>query len=307
MENITGQFKLKRMSNINKENIISDIKRVDRILNKQIFTKKDYCRHAKVSANTILNYFGSWHNALTEAGLANKSSNRIKTDKLEKQFSKNMTDEEIIKEIKNIAKKLNKSKITGKDMDENSNLISRSTVRSRFGWKNGLKLANLEISTHGKRYTDEECFNNLLDVWTYYGRQPTSSEMNKKPSIVGSKAYTKRWGSWLKALESFVKEVEKDNKPKVAREGEHQKQKIVIHQKTPDEDKRDVKLGLRYKVLVAGHFKCAKCGRSPATSFGLELEIDHKIPFSKGGKTIFENLQVLCKDCNSGKSDRHLE
>ena len=30
---------------------------------------------------------------------------------------------------------------------------------------------------------------------------------------------------------------------------------------------------------------------------------DHIIPWSRGGKTVYENLQMLCKACNAAKSD----
>ncbi|RKX24889.1 MAG: hypothetical protein DRP45_07160 [Candidatus Zixiibacteriota bacterium] len=33
------------------------------------------------------------------------------------------------------------------------------------------------------------------------------------------------------------------------------------------------------------------------------MEVDHKIPWSKGGETIEENLQTLCSECNQGKSN----
>ena len=46
---------------------------------------------------------------------------------------------------------------------------------------------------------------------------------------------------------------------------------------------------------------CAKCRRH----FELEeMEGDHIVPWSKGGKTIPENLQMLCRRCNGMKSDR---
>lgn len=35
-----------------------------------------------------------------------------------------------------------------------------------------------------------------------------------------------------------------------------------------------------------------------------EMEGDHIIPWSKGGKTTIENLQMLCRACNNTKSDK---
>ncbi len=35
-----------------------------------------------------------------------------------------------------------------------------------------------------------------------------------------------------------------------------------------------------------------------------EMEGDHIVPWSKGGKTTIENLQMLCRLCNNTKSDR---
>ncbi len=34
-----------------------------------------------------------------------------------------------------------------------------------------------------------------------------------------------------------------------------------------------------------------------------EMEGDHIVPWSKGGKTVPENLQMLCRRCNGLKSD----
>lgn len=48
--------------------------------------------------------------------------------------------------------------------------------------------------------------------------------------------------------------------------------------------------------------KCAFCKN--VFEFN-EMEGDHIKPWSKGGKTVIENLQMLCKDCNSKKSDMY--
>lgn len=48
--------------------------------------------------------------------------------------------------------------------------------------------------------------------------------------------------------------------------------------------------------------KCADCGRSFKFE---EMHADHKKPWSKGGLTEYDNLQMLCKDCNLSKSDKY--
>ena len=63
-------------------------------------------------------------------------------------------------------------------------------------------------------------------------------------------------------------------------------------------------LGLRYQVLKRDRFRCVKCGRSPATELNINLHIDYIVPFSLGGKTIIDNLQATCQDCNLGKGNR---
>lgn len=46
---------------------------------------------------------------------------------------------------------------------------------------------------------------------------------------------------------------------------------------------------------------CNMCGEP----FELkEMHGDHKTPWSKGGKTVVENCQMLCRDCNLSKSDK---
>ena len=67
--------------------------------------------------------------------------------------------------------------------------------------------------------------------------------------------------------------------------------------------KRDVSLKLRFMVMKRDDFKCCLCGRSPSTTPGLQLHIDHINPWSKGGETTIDNLQTLCADCNLGKSN----
>ena len=51
-----------------------------------------------------------------------------------------------------------------------------------------------------------------------------------------------------------------------------------------------------------GKYKCACCGKVFDSKY--YLQIDHIKPMNKGGKTLMENLQVLCRPCNAKKSDK---
>lgn len=61
----------------------------------------------------------------------------------------------------------------------------------------------------------------------------------------------------------------------------------------------------RLRIIAKDHGRCCLCGRS-ATE-GAQLEVDHFIPVSKGGKSSDDNLWTLCRDCNRGKSNYDIE
>lgn len=70
--------------------------------------------------------------------------------------------------------------------------------------------------------------------------------------------------------------------------------------------KRSVPRRLRFQILERDGFRCMDCGKSPQTH-GVTLEVDHRLPFSKGGSNDPSNLRTLCSDCNGGKSDRIID
>jgi HNH endonuclease len=61
---------------------------------------------------------------------------------------------------------------------------------------------------------------------------------------------------------------------------------------------RRVPDGMRATVLVRDGGRCRKCRRA------INLEMDHIVPVSKGGKTEEANLQTLCRRCNRAKSKK---
>ena len=55
---------------------------------------------------------------------------------------------------------------------------------------------------------------------------------------------------------------------------------------------------LRRDVFERDAYRCCKCGG------WIDLCCDHIYPESKGGETALNNLQTLCRGCNSRKADR---
>ena len=51
-----------------------------------------------------------------------------------------------------------------------------------------------------------------------------------------------------------------------------------------------------------GEYVCAECGRTERTR--RFFQVDHIVPINKGGKSVPENLQILCRSCNARKSDK---
>lgn len=178
------------------------------------------------------------------------------------------------------------------------------------GWGSLLKVAGLEqtpFRTGPKQMCSEkELFEEIERVWIKLGRQPSSTDFEKNEFKYGRNTFLRRFGGWRKALEAFVdyinSEDDEEKSEIVPEEGVHDK--TLIDQKSfKHKTKRDINLRLRFKVMARDHFKCCKCGKSPATDPSVVLHIDHIYPYSKGGETIMENLQTLCSDCNLGKSD----
>ncbi len=68
------------------------------------------------------------------------------------------------------------------------------------------------------------------------------------------------------------------------------------------QSRREIPLKVRHEVFRRAENRCQQCGKSAADA--VKLEVDHIMPVSKGGSDNISNLQVLCFDCNRGKSDR---
>ena len=206
------------------------------------------------------------------------------------------TDEDILEEMKSVMKKLGKSKLTIKEFDAIAT-INSSTVTRRFGkWNNALALAGADISN--TFYSDEELLSNIKDAWLKKGKQPSRRDMdNKELSMISSGTYLRHFGTWYKALESFIAYVSENDDDSLNEISENDNTSSVKHK-----TKRDPSDRLKVQVLMRDGNRCRICGVE--CSGGLHnIHFDHIIPWSKGGETTLDNLQVLCSACNEAKGN----
>jgi len=216
-----------------------------------------------------------------------------------KPDNRNASDQDLIDDIKKVVKEFNKETITRDEYDEKGRFNS-ATIRKRFGgWLNALQKAGLSKTIN---YNTEinDLFKNIEEVWLKLGRQPFYDEMKPPLSKYNGSIYRQknRFGTWRKALEAFVEYInsyEDKIDDTIAEEKVEEKGKIYKHKtkRTPSER-------LKVQVLMRDGNKCKLCG---ITVTGDNIHFDHIKPWSKGGETVFKNLQVLCSKHNLAKGN----
>ena len=291
------EFKLNEYHrDLTTEELIDDLRRVSHMLNKSYISRNEYESNGKYSATPFLRRFGSWINSLSAAGL---ETQRNKSDYFK------IPNQSLIEDLKEVSQTLQKESISTRDYSENGKYRVQ-TIISRFGsWNEALKQAELQPTGY-KEISDINLLEEIGRIWIYKGSQPTTTDIKNGISKYSLNTYMRRFGSWRNALTSFLDYI---NEEYVFAEKTPKHKENNTKCKKDDKSKshhgtsRDPNLRLKFLVMKRDNFKCCMCGRSPATTVGLELHIDHIVPWSKGGETVIDNLQTLCSDCNLGKSN----
>ena len=216
-----------------------------------------------------------------------------------KPDNRNASDQDMIDDITKVVKEFNKETITRDEYDEKGRFDS-GTIRRRFGgWLNALQKAGLD-KTMNYNTEVKDLYKNLEEVWIKLGRQPYYDEMKPPLSRFNGSIYRQRnrFGTWRKALESFVEYINSES---------DKNEIILIEEKTEGKEKefkhktkRFPSERLKVQVLMRDGNKCRLCG---ITVTGDNIHFDHIQPWSKGGETVLENLQVLCEIHNLAKGN----
>ena len=204
---------------------------------------------------------------------------------------------ELLADLRRVAQLLGEDGVSSLQYKQHGQ-YDETTVGRRFGsWNKALLEAGLRLCNECD-IPDNRLFENLLVLWQHYGRQPRRRELAHAPSSISESPYKRRFSGWTDALKAFV---EYANSAEI----ESPATTADIASSGRRSSGRDPSLRLRWRVLHRDRFTCCGCGKSPATTIGVELHVDHIVPWSKGGETVIENLRTLCSKCNLGKSNEY--
>ncbi len=226
--------------------------------------------------------------------------------------------EKIIKELEKVAKHFNYTDFKQDDFDKMAG-INYYTVYREFGsWEKVMEFLvehfkgkgiDFKVTTRRSSYTVQEMFDEMEKIWMQLGHRPSRNEWTTlKPKISYDSIY-RHFGGWTSACLKFIEYKMGGtilNDVFVIPNSRPQKIKKENKIEYKKENARNVSLSLRLQVLNRDNFRCNFCGKSPVTDFGTKLHIDHITPFSLGGKSILDNLQTLCEECNLGKSNKKI-
>ena len=193
---------------------------------------------------------------------------------------------------------------------------SSSGLEKIFGtWNKALQKAGLQVFRE-RDISKRQFLANIEEVWIKLGRQPLQSEMVRPLSKYHGGTYQRRFGTWRKALEAFVEYVnsgdDKYEEEIIVKTSPSKKENERVKAQTSDvirlneapkykhSTKRNPSGRLKIQVLVRDGNKCKLCG---ITVTGENIHFDHIKPWSKGGETVLENLQVLCAVHNLAKGN----
>lgn len=288
------KFELKPLNaDVTDQELLDDLKKVAMELGKQILTGREYDKSKinRFCSNTIARRFNGWNNAIEKAGLIIS-------------VKRNITNEELLEDLRRVSVEISPMKLS-QSLYTMHGKYAAFTINERLGWNKSIKQLGLEINVQ-PNISEEELFKNLEEVWIKIGRQPGRREMIRPLSKYSSGPYRNKYGSWRKALESFVSFINSEENIQETEDKKVLEDGIIllpVDKPCIHRTKRDPNLRLRFLVMRRDNFKCVKDGRSPATHLGITLHVDHIIPWSKCGETVLENLQTLCSDCNLGKNN----
>lgn len=164
-----AKLELDRLISYDDDALLAELRRVAALVDLPYLSRSAFDRRCKAHSSGLVRRFGGWQQALERAGLGGRYSG---TPRARRIVGRTFTDEQLLGELRAVSAKIGGKPVTVEVFNQHAEM-NAETVRRRFGsWWVALKYAGLEISSLGKRYSDDDYYENLLAVWNAL-RTPT--------------------------------------------------------------------------------------------------------------------------------------
>ena len=111
--------------------------------------------------------------------------------------------DELLNDLKRVAEHL-KTNILSMKLYSQHGKYDVTNLSKRFGtWNDALRAADLKPANICN-YSDEELFENILNIWQHKGKQPVRRDLSIHPSKLSQTPYNRRFKSWAHALQAFI-------------------------------------------------------------------------------------------------------
>ena len=210
------------------------------------------------------------------------------------------SNEELIEDVKRCIKLVDHDYLSAKKYNEIGKYHS-DTISRRFGnrkWLMALKFINKNGQVPITKHSNKDLLENIATVWIAKGSQPTRRDMDTHcVSKISSGAYLRRYHKWNNALIAFNDYINSTD--------EKSYETIPTVNNFVHRTPREPSNRLKVQVLLRDGNICQACKRT-CDGINLKVHIDHIKPWSLGGETIYENLRVLCNECNGALGNANI-
>lgn len=295
------------------DELISNLKKVAKKLNKNSLTQQEYCNsgiNCVSNSKLFKERFGSWNKALNIANLDVKKE-------------MNISELQLFKNLESLIKKIGSNNVRKEDLVRPNSKYTISAYKSAFGsWENSKIQFNKYISklksvieidyTLRRNHTTNKKISKAIEneVKRKY-KYRCSVKGCKCGEAIGDldKKYQKtihvvHKKLWEKGGETLIKNL-------ITKCEDHYKEYLAKHSslslKVESKRTRSISSKIKEAVLKRDKHRCVKCKKGPYENgrmYTKDIEIDHIHPYSKGGINDMSNLQVLCKDHNLKKMNK---
>lgn len=212
-----------------------------------------------------------------------------------------------LEDLRQAASHFQYRRFSRREFDQVAKYCKGTTIIKIFGsWSRGLDAIGVALRPHiadRKKIESADLLSELARVWRSLGHRPSKLEWDASDARYSYTTYKQRFGGWTNACAALVAGeqalpiVTQSAAVAEVASSRRRRNRAAV----PAEEKRNIPLKLRLKVLSRDQFKCVLCGRTPALHAGTVLHIDHIVPFARNGRTNEGNLRTLCEKCNWGK------